>query len=294
MPYVIMMAKDPGGTAMRSLFQKTKWDPYMDGIEIRPRLHTWPEKIIFIVSVTVLAASLLLLILPSHEAGVFDPDNEQFWTLRETETVEDQLIKRTFEAGEIYRLTGPYPADDEKRYTERWEMEVTLKNARTKALPIFLGPENKSAGSRAITFRQGTREFSGNWLAKAPEIVRGQRGRLVAADDNPYFNDFYLSIDNPDYFNPNYEALARMVTNTVISRKAAMWRYLAFAGLLAFASMVLTYIYNEIFILQRALMSFSYHRSEDIEPTGLYTFGHFLATALISGFALIFFLIYLF
>ncbi len=278
---------------MRKIFEKAKWDPYMDGIELRPRLHSRSEKIIFILSAVILAASLILLILPSGEKGVFDPGDETYLRLSESRDLGQGLVERTFESGEIYRLTGPYPADDEEHYTERWELLVMFDKSSTNNLTIYLGPENKSARSRAILFRQGTREFKGNWLSDTPEIVRGQRGRLYASDDNPYIEQIYISGDGSNYFTPNYEAVARMATNTLIGRKAALWRYLVYASLFSLASLLLTYFYNETFTLQRALMSLSYHRSEDIEPTGFYTFGHFLSSAVITGVAVAFFIIYL-
>lgn len=278
---------------MRNLFHKQSWDPYMDGIELRPRLYTWPEKIIFFFSLFLIVLSLLLLLLPIHTEGVAERSGEGFWLLTETKELDDSLSERTYkQGGERISVTGPFPLIDQTTYTERWDLVYQSENGRKRSLGIWSGEINSADAMRPISYHDGEEKISGNLLLTSGSLRRGQVGKFVSKDIDLYNPVFEMTNEGYNYYYTDYEALARMALGITFSRRAVMGRFLFYAIASAGLAALLTYFYNELFMIQRALMSFSYHHSDDLEPTGLFTFNHFIGTSLFAGISIVLLIMY--
>lgn len=74
-----------------------------------------------------------------------------------------------------------------------------------------------------------------------------------------------------------------------MTRREIHFNYMILSTVLALLAAAFCYFYNELFLIHRSFKSISYHGASDLEPTGLYTFGNILASALILLVAIVLF-----
>ena len=259
-------------------FDKRAWDPYMDGIELRPRLYTLAEKLIFLVSMLLILISLLILILPGRR-GVSGLQAERFWPLVSIE--EGVGANRTFErSGEVVQLDGPL-ASDIDTFAEVWQINWSAR--ADQAIMLYIGDADETNDSRDVRFLNGGETIDGMWFQDEEDK---KSGGFFGRDRNISFQEIVVVMGDAYRRPVNYTLLLRMTSDQLHMKKVGhglwLWLTLLVAGIAALA----TWFYNELFRLQRALMSLNYHYSRDLEPTGLHTVGHVIATValLAAGF----------
>lgn len=278
---------------IRSYFTKTKWDAYMDGVELRPRLHTWAETIIFFTSIVLALTSLILLILPIHSRGVVNSRTDDFVPLIEESMSADGRTIRIFEDSyNEYAVEGPISVDaldKEEGYTERFDLVVMDDLGRTIEYLFLLSPFDESEGKRDMAVEINEERYHGSFTYASG--AKGNYGFFYSQDyphdSSPIeivFSDSYgARVDAT----PNINLLASMVAGDTMTRREIHFNYLISSTVLALIAAAVCYFYNELFLIHRSFKSISYHGASDLEPTGLYTFGNILASALILLVAII-------
>lgn len=282
---------------IRRYFTKTKWDPYMDGIELRPRLHTWAEKIIFFISIVLALTTLTLLILPSNSRGVVDSSRDKFVAMVEEKLSSDGRTLRIFEdQATEYAVEGPIQPDNEEGYSERFDLLITDDLDRTLEYIFLLGPVDEAESKRPMAVKINEKRYDGSYTYTSG--TKGDRGHFYSRDypDDAYsieivFTDSYGARVNAT---PDINLLARMVTGQTLTRRDLNASAFISSTVLALLAAAITYFYNELFLIHRSFKSISYHGSSELEPTGLYTFGHILASGIVLLFSFIYFFSYYF
>lgn len=280
---------------IRSYFTKTKWDPYMDGVELRPRLHTWAEKIIFSTSLLLALTSLILLILPIHSRGVVNSRTDDFVPLIEETLSADGRTLRIFEDSyNNYAVEGPISVDsldNDEGYTERFNLVVTDDLGRTIEYLFLLSPFDESEGRRDMAVEINEERYHGSFTYASG--AKGNYGHFYSRDYTDgssaieiVFSDSYGARVNDS---PNINLLASMVAGDTMTRREIHFNYMILSTVLALLAAAFCYFYNELFLIHRSFKSIYYHGASDLEPTGLYTFGNILASALILLVAIVLF-----
>lgn len=265
-------------------FKKTKWDAYMDGVELRPRLHTWAETAIFFISLILAISTLMILILPFHKEGVVNPWDGDFVPMVEEKQVLDGNNIRIFEDNYTeYLVKGPTAVTDEEYYTEHFEVIATNDRDETAVYTFLVGPLNSSESRRNMALEINDKRYSGNFTYSKDKNIEAGHFYSASFSDDPFSVELVYSEtsgvwrDSPR----DITLMARMVLDLTNTRREVNGKFLFYSALLALLTALATYFYNELFLIHRGLMSFSYHRSTDLEPTALYTFGHIGASMMI-------------